>query len=290
MEPRENLLQLRPLGPAEIFDASLVTLLAAPWLFVGIAAVAAAVPLVAASLLKLVALYVGSQRPGVLQGVWLQVTGISDILSVYVAFCFGASWIARAGLATWMDATVSPGEIIRRPTAGHHSLATISAFTVPWIPVFLLHVPETHGALQAGRIILLVLAYIVAITVSIGNSLGLVVTEAEGQRGFKALRRSRQLLRANGWWRSLMTYVLVFLMAGIVILALSMGRSALIDVLPEGTRNVLGVLISFVVDLIGTTLVIAVVTLVPLVAYFDARVRREALDIELLLDAAGAPR
>ncbi len=114
----------------------------------------------------------------------------------------------------------------------------------------------------------------------------------EGHRGFKALRRSQALVRGR-WWPTFGTFlvaiVLLFVVSAFVglIIGVVFGLSFAL-----GGRGGSFVLL-FVISAVGGTVaevvtrpfLAAVVTLM----YFDLRVRKEGLDLQLMAGRIGAP-
>jgi uncharacterized membrane protein len=110
------------------------------------------------------------------------------------------------------------------------------------------------------------------------------VLMSEGQRGRKALGRSRELVRGR-WWRTFLLLVVATLLISVITSVIS----GLIDALVfAGDSNVVEVLL---VTAVAGTLAALVTTpfgaAYHTVLYFDLRVRKEAFDLRLLAGQIG---
>jgi hypothetical protein len=124
--------------------------------------------------------------------------------------------------------------------------------------------------------------FIVAVSVAVP------VLMVEGASGFAAMKRSINLVDTR-WWATFWRLLAAYLLLGVAIF----GLSALVSAVGNGITNVtlflvLGGAINAVVSILLSPFVAAVITVI----YVDLRVRKEALDIELLagsFDASGQP-
>lgn len=103
----------------------------------------------------------------------------------------------------------------------------------------------------------------------------------EDLRGTKALRRSYRLVRGR-WWSAfglwLLAYVLVFIVTAILGSIIGAGLGSAIDTDTRGGAILVNTIASIVVGTLTTPFLSAVAV----VLYFDLRVRKEGLGIELL--------
>ena len=109
----------------------------------------------------------------------------------------------------------------------------------------------------------------------------------EGTRGRAALKRSRQLVKGR-WWSTFGTYLLSAILVGIVaavfsaiVLAVSGTSSGDVD-----SRLLVASAAGIVSGILTTPFVAAIVAVI----YFDLRVRKEGLDLELLSQGVGIER
>jgi hypothetical protein len=103
----------------------------------------------------------------------------------------------------------------------------------------------------------------------------------EDRRGTKALGRSRELFSGR-WWPTAAALFVAFVLSAIITGALS---GLVVGVVGSGdfTSDVLGALVRSAGTILTTPFTAAVVT----VLYFDARVRKEGFDLELLARRIG---
>lgn len=99
----------------------------------------------------------------------------------------------------------------------------------------------------------------------------------EDARGVGALRRSWRLV-ANRWWPTFGAFAL----AAVVVIAVQIGLAALLLPLLELDNATLFVVVLFVSTTIVSLVLNPFLASVPTVVYFDLRVRREGLDLEIM--------
>jgi hypothetical protein len=92
-----------------------------------------------------------------------------------------------------------------------------------------------------------------------------------------ALRRSMRLTRGS-FWRIVLFYIVIAVVSGILSDVLSLLTGLVVSGAPIGTRAVIEVLASGVVQIFTSPFILILLTLV----YYDIRIRREAFDIEML--------
>ena len=109
----------------------------------------------------------------------------------------------------------------------------------------------------------------------------------EGVKGRRALGRSFRLVR-NRWWPTFGTFVVALLLIGIVtgiLTALLVVPFAL--ALSDDASPVLSLVVGGVLNLLATALTTPVQAAIVALIYFDLRVRKEGLDLELLARGMG---
>jgi Membrane domain of glycerophosphoryl diester phosphodiesterase len=106
----------------------------------------------------------------------------------------------------------------------------------------------------------------------------------EGTRGRAALKRSRTLVKGR-WWSTFGTYLLASILVGIatavfsaIVLAISRTSSGDVD-----SRLLVAAAAGIVSGILTTPFLAAIVAVI----YFDLRVRKEGLDLELLAQGVG---
>jgi hypothetical protein len=115
-------------------------------------------------------------------------------------------------------------------------------------------------------------------------SVAVPVLMVEGASGFSAMKRSINLVDTR-WWATFWRLLAAYLLLGVAIF----GLSALVSAIGNGITNVtlfliLGGAVNAIVSILLSPFVAAVITVI----YVDLRVRKEALDIELLAGSFGA--
>jgi hypothetical protein len=121
----------------------------------------------------------------------------------------------------------------------------------------------------------------------VASSVAIPVLMLEGVKGFSALKRSLQLVDTR-WWATFLRLLAAFLLY--VVVAVVLG--ALVGVLTRAldvTSVTLWVVIDGVLRALTTILLSPFIAAVVTVIYIDLRVRKEALDLELLASRFGAP-
>jgi hypothetical protein len=106
----------------------------------------------------------------------------------------------------------------------------------------------------------------------------------EDQRGRRALKRSRQLVRGR-WWPTFGAYALATIIVGIVEAALT----AVAAVAPGGGSGFAAALVDAVSGTIAGSISTPLLAAVSLVIYVDLRVRKEGFDLILLAERIGQP-
>jgi hypothetical protein len=198
-------------------------------------------------------------------GYWVGI-GLIVLLSMFVyllttAACFKAIGHAYlGGRTTWQD---SLGFGARR------------LHSVLWVSIL------QFLAVLGGFILL----FVGSIWLAIAFSLALPALLLEDKRGTAALGRSYNLIKGR-WWRTfgllLAGYTLAQVIAGLAQGALELGIFVAV-----GDESVLGVILSGLAALVGLVITTPFIAALTVVLYFDLRVRKEGLDIQLLTESVG---
>jgi hypothetical protein len=182
-------------------------------------------------------------------------------------------------------------------------LSTGAAFKVV-IDAYLGREPDWRESLAFARhrlLSLLWLGIIITVLVTIGFILIIIpgvwllvatcvsvpVLMLEGLTGFKAMTRSMRLVDTR-WWATFARVLVAFLLYGVVIFIIGAIVGALTDGLSVSNVTLWvaidGILRALVI-ILATPFIASVITVI----YIDLRVRKEALDIELLAQHFGGP-
>jgi hypothetical protein len=111
----------------------------------------------------------------------------------------------------------------------------------------------------------------------------IVVLERVGP--IKALSRSVALLR-DGWWRTFLTLVLAFLLLVIAFLIIGLALGLTLGA-AAGDGEVSGAIARVVINTLALSVALPFATATNTIVYYDRRVRREGLDLQL---QSAAPR
>jgi hypothetical protein len=111
-----------------------------------------------------------------------------------------------------------------------------------------------------------------------------VIVLTENRRGFKAMGRSFNLIKGR-WWKTFGTYVVGYLLAGIVSgIITALFGAFLLSTEPNITAVIV---VSRAINLIAQVITVPFLAAFIAVMYFDLRVRKEAFDLELLAGQIG---
>jgi hypothetical protein len=134
------------------------------------------------------------------------------------------------------------------------------------------------GAAAVGVLVLLFAGWFVFFLFTyIRFCLGIQAVVLERLSPVAALRRSMRLTRGS-FWRIVLFYIVIGLVSGILSDILGLLPGLFVSALPLGTRAVIEVLATGVVQIFTSPFILILLTLV----YYDIRIRREAFDIEML--------
>ena len=272
-------MHLRPLGIGELLDASIRVCVAQRWTLLKIVLVVV-VPAQVLSAIVLASTFpddfldsdlldptapaptidgqdAGTFAAGV--GVIIVLSGVMFLLGT--GACFRA--ITEAWLGREPDWRESLGFAVRRsPSLMWTSIAYVIAMVIAFL---LLVIPAIWGSI----------AFVLCIPVALVERTG----------GFRSLRRSAGLVRGR-WWPTLGVLLVGFFLAGIVSTIVQYALSLPVFVV---TTSPLAIIIFSTIGaiagyMVATPFQAALVALV----YFDLRVRKEGLDLELVAERMGA--
>jgi hypothetical protein len=103
--------------------------------------------------------------------------------------------------------------------------------------------------------------------------------------GIDALGRSPGLVR-GGWWSTFATLLMAFLLAVFVALMVASLLIA-VTVFAAEDSSIMLIVLEFLINLIANAVAAPILAAAVVVAYFDRRVRKEALDLDLVVNAMG---
>lgn len=275
---------LAPSGPARLFDTALTVVLQRPWYFVRVAALCALGPAVARTLVS-IAVTGGGRIPGAdAAGGAFAVDVTAPVLSVGLTYAFASR---GALVSMWERDDFAPTPVAT-------SVRAFAVWSVPVLLIGLLAWPIGAGLADAvwGAFVLWLMLVQVAVFAS---SLWLPafcigVAEPAPPRRTGVLARSAGLVRFGGMWGPYFAQVLCGLVSGVLAVGVWIGADELRDHLPIDRASVLSLVIAGALAWLTTSLACAAAAGIPAAVYLDARVRREGLDIVLLLDELEAAR
>ena len=263
---------LRPLEFGEILDMAFSVLRRNVWTFVVVSVIPSIIG--AAALGLLVASLNGSRASSSSGQITSdEVNALIGGVVVTAVIAAVTSQLATAALYkavvdTYIDGTARAGEALRFAFRRLPSLLWISLLYV------------------LGLVLGLMFFVIPAVIVYVSWSLAVPALMSEDARGWKALRRSRALVKGR-WWRVFglfaVTLVIGLTFAEIVSLLAGqlIGRS--------GSGSAQKGIATFASTLIASTLTGPLTAAVTAVLYIDQRVRKEGLDIQLQLVRSPSP-
>lgn len=128
--------------------------------------------------------------------------------------------------------------------------------------------------------------FIPAIWLSVPCALAFPVLMVEDRRGFKAIRRGIELVRKR-WWGTAAAIFLGYLLASIITFILAFVLAAVLVASNDSATSfaIANGIAGAAASVLTTPFTAAIITL----AYYDLRVRKEGLDLELLARRFGLP-
>ncbi len=251
-------------------------------------------------------------RDGVLSEDPLEQSGpAAETLVSLGANLFQALWmIVLTGLLTVAVSDAVIGRRIRFPALWARSrprllpligltllqgLAMVGAVAVAIVPGVAMLVAGESGAGIAGLVLGVPIAIVVSLFLATRWQLAPCALLLEGQRVTAAMRRSWQLTRGSAWrvfGIVLLTRMVVGIMSGVFMVFFST-VSVLVVTSAQDSSDLWHVLAALAVQSIGTVIAGAILkpfdASVQVLLYVDLRIRREALDVELMRAAESDP-
>lgn len=269
---------LAPSGPAHLFDTALTIVLQSPWRFVRIAALCALGPAVVRTLVSIAVTGGGRVAGADATGFAFAVDVTTPLLAVGLTYAFASR---RALASLWETDTFAP-------TPVPASLGVFALWAVPFLFVGLLAWPIGAGAADATWVAFVLWLLLVQGAVLVSSlwlpAFCIPVAEPRASRSAGVLRRSAGLVRFGGMWGPYFAQVLCGFVSGILALGVWIGADELRDHLPLDRASVLSHAVAGALAWLTTSLACAAAAGIPAATYLDTRVRREGLDIVILLD------
>lgn len=103
--------------------------------------------------------------------------------------------------------------------------------------------------------------------------------------GFESLGRSAGLVK-GGWWSTFATLLMAFLLAVFVAFIVG-GVLVAVTVLAAGESSIMAIVLEYLINLIANVVAAPILASAVVVAYFDRRIRKEALDLDLVVNGMG---
>jgi glycerophosphoryl diester phosphodiesterase family protein len=302
--PKPGVIPLRPLGVGEILDGAVSYIRANPVATLGLAAIVITI----SQLIQLpVVLLAMDQLRGITDDVALEemmtAVGASTTTSLLAAFI---SFIATTVLSGMLIAVLSQAVLGRKMSIGEawaavrHRIPGLFGLSllvalllgvvivVGVVPLVIAAIAEAPGALLLFLGLFVPASWVVALYFGVYWSLAAPAYVLEGVPVTAALRRSFQLVRTQ-WWRVFAILLLGGLIAVIISSILSVPFSlgaTFLDTSVDPTdpfagMSTLGLVITSVGTILASTVTAPFSAGISGLLYFDQRIRREALDIEL---------
>lgn len=162
-------------------------------------------------------------------------------------------------------------------------------FIAGWGLIFGLAAAAASGGHGSGALIgLALLAFAIFGTWwAIANRLAVPCVMLEGLRGWAALRRSRQLVKGS-WWSVFWTIVLAWLLVIVASIVFNLVGNLLAGIaIRSSDVGPHAFVVSLIAQLLNLFLIVPFLCSVATVVTVDMRVRKEGLDLSLLVAGAG---
>jgi hypothetical protein len=185
-------------------------------------------------------------------------SGILGFIQFLFIQPFLTAAVAYAATRVYLGEPVGVGPTYRFAVTKVHSIL--------WISIL------TGLAVTVGFLLLIIPGFLVLVRLAFGST----VLVVEGKKGTKALGRSWRLAKGN-FWRLFGTFIVAFLMAGIIAAVLAIPGNIAADAI--GSQ---GWPIRALGDSLATVLTTPFTTLITVLLYFDLRIRKEAFDLEVM--------
>jgi len=267
---------LRPQNPAELFDTALTIILGKPLKFLGIAALCALGP---SALRTLVAIGVYSPTGAPADSAKALVLA-SDLTTPFVAVGLVYVFASRAAMASlWEHDDLPPLRLLRL-------LVAYVVWLLPYVVLFLL----TWGAATPEPVLGVIIWFLVlqfSLFVSSVFVCAFPVAAAEPRRpgGSGPLGRSAHLLRFGGTFTPYLAQLLCGVVVAVLWIAVEIGSDYLRnDTLPLSPTSPWSLTIGGALTWVAMSVACTAAAGIPAAAYLDARIRREGLDVVLVLD------
>jgi hypothetical protein len=302
--PKPGVIPLRPLGVGEILDGAVSYIRANPVATLGLAAIVITI----SQLIQLpVVVLAMDQLRGITDEVALEemmtAVGASTTTSLLAAF---VSFIATTVLSGMLIAVLSQAVLGRKMSIGEawaavrHRIPGLFGLSLlvalllgvvivaGVVPLVIAAIAEAPGPLILVLGVFVPASWVVALYFGVYWSLAAPAYVLEGVPVTAALRRSFQLVRTQ-WWRVFAILLLGGLIAVVISSILSvpftLGATFLDTSLdptdPFAGTSTLGLVLTSVGTILASTVTAPFSAGISGLLYFDQRIRREALDIEL---------
>lgn len=211
------------------------------------------------------------------------ITFVVGLLNTVLLLPLAVALVSRLAVSSVLGEHLEDGEVVRAVVGRLPSLAgtwLLALAAVAAVPAMGILLAVTGAPLPGGALV--VLGMPVALIAFVLLAPAPTIAVVEGRGPVAALRRSVQLLRGR-FWSALGVLLLALLVSGFVQLAIGILPTGFAFLLPEAQAWVLASAGSTLAGLLSTPYTMLVVVLL----YVDASVRREALDLQLLIERAG---
>jgi hypothetical protein len=285
--------ELRPLTTGEILDRTFFLYRSNFWLYVGLASIAAGSS-VLASVGKLAYLHFYARVPSTSSKAMIVSSAIAVVgaLVYFAVYSVTHAATVSAVSALYLDEETSMGAAlgtVRRHWARYCLISLWQSWSGGWI-VLLLIAPvvlipalgiKNLNGLVAVLVVFVLAGFVYGVIAYIRNSLAIPAAVIENLRVRAAMRRSKVLMAG----RKGRIFLLGLLMVALYMVAGALQMPfALLIVHSRSAEHVLVQVISLLVAFLTSSLIGPVAAIALYLFYIDERVRREAFDIELLMN------
>ncbi|TQM36553.1 glycerophosphoryl diester phosphodiesterase family protein [Pseudonocardia cypriaca] len=301
--PKPGVIPLRPLGVGEILDGAIAYIRANPVATLGLAAIVVTIT-------QLVEVPLGIFALGQLAGLTAAPGDPADPTAIAGVLVGSVAGSAVGALVSFVAITVLSGMLIAvlsQAVLGHKmsigaawaavrsripglvgltlliALLLVLVAGVGVVPLVVLAVMQANAAVVVlVGVLFVLLSWAVALFLGVSWALAAPAYVLEGVGVTAAMRRSFQLVRKQ-WWRvfgiSLLGGIIAVIIGAILSLPFSFAADPMSD--PIAGVSIVGLLITSVGTIVATTVTAPFSAGITGLLYFDQRIRREGLDIEL---------
>ncbi len=292
---------LRPLSTGELLDRTFTLYRQNFWLFIGVTLLAPVLSVLTAVVLLVLGIGTAGATGLAKSPATIVVTVTFGLIVFLIGSAIGAAASVRAVAARYLDRPITIGEAYAsiRGCLGRVLGAVIRSMLIVGIVVYLLVIagvvaitlgitllPGTAGKFIGGAVgvCILVVCIIVAFRFAMRYVLTVQACVVEGLGGKESMKRSRVLTQG-----SYSRIVTVYFVCAIIAAVLGAVGQGLATVMTPGGHFILRQSAIQLFSLITSALTAPITTVAMCLVYYDERVRKEAFDLQLLMETLDGP-